>query len=98
MDVDPRLSGWLFVLLGSCGLYARWLHSLKRRYEPDWTIFTVIAGNALICAAIFGMEWVGFAAPGTGWLVVWCNVAAGFPIAVWQLVQYAERRGRNGTH
>jgi hypothetical protein len=98
MNVDPHILGWLLILFGACGFYALVLHKLDHRYEPNGTIFTVIGGNSLIICGLYGMEQSGALAPGTVAVVTAANVAAGIPIAIWQLIQYVARKARNGHH
>jgi hypothetical protein len=86
---------WLFGLALACALYAWFLDSLDRRYEPRWTWTTVAGGNALIGMVQAGIIWSIYdleSAVRFSGLLITTNVVAGLPVVLWQEIQHRRRK------
>lgn len=79
------------------GIYAVALALMDRRYEPDWTILTVVGGVALVgCGVAYRLTLGvpnGIPSAVAWWVflqVGWHFLVSAVPIALWQIWQ--ERR------
>ena len=107
-----ELAGYL-VTFGLAALYAMFLHKLDRRYEPDWTIATVVGGVALtgcgVAIRLYAGALPALHSAALVWWVWWLFVthfaASGLAIAIWQIYQAKRRldvyiaylRGKHGN-
>jgi hypothetical protein len=82
----------MLALSAACAVYARILDRHPHWYIPDGTVYTVIAGNGLICIALTGLELWGV--PLHWWTVILGCIAGGIPIYIWQQIQKARNHTR----
>lgn len=87
---------WMFGLFLTCCIYAVWLESLKKAYEPNWTWATVVGGVGFITLALGGIELCGVRLH--FWLIFLADVVGAIPIVAWQFWQWSERlKRKNGN-
>ena len=87
---------WMLGLFLVCSIYAIWLESLKKAYEPNWTWATVVGGVGFITLALGGLELCGVRL--TFWRVFLADCCGAIPIIGWQLWQWSERLKRKNGH